>query len=49
MRYILSYGTINETHIINDFAGDCELLCNKSRTCVAGNVRQLNNSIALYF
>ena len=41
--YIFPYGTIKETHIIDDFAGDCELLCYKSRTCVAANTRRLKN------
>ena len=41
--YIFPYGVINETHIVEDFNGGCELLCYKSSTCLGANVRRLSN------
>ncbi|KAK2140849.1 hypothetical protein LSH36_1228g00054 [Paralvinella palmiformis] len=41
--YIYPYGVVNERYIVDDFNGDCELLCYRSSSCVGANVRRLRN------
>ena len=41
--YIYPYGVVNERYIVDDFNGDCELLCYRSSSCVGANVRRLSN------
>ena len=41
--YMYPYGAVTESYIIENFYGDCELLCFSNAICVAANVRILSN------
>ncbi|KAK2143578.1 hypothetical protein LSH36_830g00006 [Paralvinella palmiformis] len=48
--YIFPYGAISEKYIIDNFNGDCEMLCYNNSSCVGANIRATaNGSIVCEF